>query len=149
MTSPSSQTETCTFCGKSNPVNQYCSCPKSQQRVSDLVTPEPLANTDAANPPEAIEDKLNKLLDSTFAYGVDWTEFRDKSGTDHEVATYATKIKAEMKAKLKETIQAIITTETTKAETKGIMYCYLMPGVTPQQQVYMEERLKALKDKHD
>jgi hypothetical protein len=34
-----------------------------------------------------------------------------------------------------------------EAEIKGIMYCYLMGGVTMEQQAYMEARLKALKKK--
>lgn len=32
-----------------------------------------------------------------------------------------------------------------EAEIKGIMYCYLMGGIMPKQQRYMEERLDQLK----
>jgi hypothetical protein len=40
-----------------------------------------------------LDDRLTKVI----AYGVDWTEFKDKSEEDHTVSTYAGKIKTLIK----------------------------------------------------
>lgn len=49
-------------------------------------------------------DPIKTILDQIFAYGIDWTEFKDKSENDHEVSTYAGKIKDELKAQLTQAI---------------------------------------------
>jgi hypothetical protein len=47
-----------------------------------------------------MRDKLEKLLDQIFAYGVDWTEHKDKSEYDHDTSMFAAKIKAQHKEAL-------------------------------------------------
>ena len=74
------------------------------------------------DPTPNIDDELDNLLDSTFAYGVDWTEYKDKSDTDHEVSTYAGKIKDEMKAKLKQAI----TNKIKEAELEAVYNVFYM-----------------------
>jgi len=66
-------------------------------------TPKPQANT------------LDEILDGVFAYGIDWTEHKDKSEHDHEVSTFAGKIKDELKETAKQQIQALITEEVEQA----------------------------------
>lgn len=54
---------------------------------------------------------LDSVLDSIFAYGVDWTEHRENQETgDHDVAVYAAKIKTEFKEQAKSDIKALIHT---------------------------------------
>lgn len=44
-----------------------------------------------------IDKQVREIITRLFTYGVDWTEHRDKGGPngDHDVATYAAKIKAD------------------------------------------------------
>jgi predicted ATP-grasp superfamily ATP-dependent carboligase len=58
--------------------------------------------------------QLDELLDQIFAYGVDWTEYKDKSEYDHDTSMFAAKIKAQQKEALKQAIQALIEEEKTK-----------------------------------
>jgi len=51
-------------------------------------------------------EKVEELLDSTFAYGVDWTEYKDKSEHDHETSVFASKIKAQQKEAIKQKLLA-------------------------------------------
>jgi hypothetical protein len=54
---------------------------------------------------------LDNLLDEMFAYGIDWTEYKDKSEHDHEVSTYAGKIKSELKESFKASLIEYINKE--------------------------------------
>jgi len=53
-------------------------------------------------------DELDKVLDSIWAYGVDWTEHKDESEHDLKVSTYAAKIKKDMKQEFKAALQSLI-----------------------------------------
>lgn len=55
-----------------------------------------------------LDESLREILDKTFAYGIDWTEYKDKSDHDHEVSTFAGKIKDELKEALIAKIKALV-----------------------------------------
>jgi hypothetical protein len=63
---------------------------------------------------------LDNLLDKTFAYGIDWTEYKDKSEHDHDTSMFAAKIKAQhkeaLKASLIDYIESLIPEKYTPAE---------------------------------
>ena len=44
-----------------------------------------------------IRAEIEKILRTSFAYGIDWTEYREKQENDHDIAVYAGKIKAELR----------------------------------------------------
>ena len=47
-----------------------------------------------------LDDRLTKI----FAYGIDWTEYKDKSEYDHDTSMFAAKIKAQHKKALEQAI---------------------------------------------
>jgi CRISPR/Cas system-associated endoribonuclease Cas2 len=55
-----------------------------------------------------INKELRAELDKIFAYGIDWTEYKDKSENDHQVSTFAGKIKEELKDELVAKIKALV-----------------------------------------
>lgn len=55
-----------------------------------------------------IDKSMDELLGEIFAYGIDWTEHKDKSEHDHEVSTYAGKIKDELKESLKSSLYSLL-----------------------------------------
>lgn len=64
-------------------------------------------------------NELDELLNKTFAYGVDWTEYKDKSEQDHDTSMFAAKIKAQQKEALKQELLVLITREKNKANEQG------------------------------
>lgn len=50
------------------------------------------------------KDEVTKILEPVFAYGIDWEEFKDQSDDDHNVSTFAGRIKSEF---LAEALQAL------------------------------------------
>jgi hypothetical protein len=63
-----------------------------------------------------MEAEVDKILNPIFAFGIDWEEFRDKSDKDHEVSTFAGKIKSDLKAEVKQAILTLIA----EAEKKAV-----------------------------
>jgi len=55
-----------------------------------------------------IQTRLDKILGKIFAYGVDWTEYKDKSEYDHNTSMFAAKIKAQQKEALKQELLALL-----------------------------------------
>ena len=55
------------------------------------------------------DSSLDEILDRIFAYGVDWTEYKDKSEYDYDTSMFAAKIKAQHKEALKQELQTYIT----------------------------------------
>lgn len=51
---------------------------------------------------------VDELLGRIFAYGIDWQEFKDTSEHDHDVSTFAGKIKAEMKDELQSQLHSLL-----------------------------------------
>jgi hypothetical protein len=49
--------------------------------------------------------KLQDRLKVIFAYGIDWAEYKDKDSKDHDVSTFAGKIKAEHLENLAQSIE--------------------------------------------
>lgn len=51
--------------------------------------------------------RLDDIFNPIFAYGVDWTENRDKSPEDHDVSVFAGKIKGEFSLTVKQQIKEL------------------------------------------
>lgn len=68
-------------------------------------------------PTDPLEKNVLEIIARLFAYGVDWTEYRDKGGPngDHDVATYAAKIKTEFTNEVVNDILALIHTREKQA----------------------------------
>lgn len=69
-----------------------------------------------------LQDDIVAVLDSIFAYGIDWTEFKDKSENDHSVSMFAGKIKSELKDELTKTLTELIAKRVV-AELERITVC--------------------------
>jgi len=66
----------------------------------------------------------DELLGRIFAYGIDWQEFKDTSEHDHDVSTFAGKIKAEMRDELKSQLHSLLIS---KLPEKKILEGYESP----------------------
>lgn len=64
-----------------------------------------------------IEEQVREIITRLFTYGIDWTEYRDSGGPngDHDVATYASKIKSELANEVANELLALIDSAVTKA----------------------------------
>lgn len=58
--------------------------------------------------------RLDDVLKPIFSYGIDWTEYKDKGGPngDHDVATYAGQIKADLRGALKNDLKQLMLDQT-------------------------------------
>jgi hypothetical protein len=63
-----------------------------------------------------IDKQVREIITRLFAYGVDWTEYRDTSLQDHDVSTYAAKIKSEFANEVANEITTLISTAVREAE---------------------------------
>ena len=67
-------------------------------------------NVPVNNLDEQIRQAVYGEITRLFAYGVDWTEIRDKSKDDHEVSTFAAKIKDDFAKEVTNTLAREIST---------------------------------------
>ena len=65
---------------------------------------------EASSLDEQIRQAVYGEITRLFAYGVDWTEIRDKSKDDHEVSTFAAKIKDDFAKEVTNTLAREIST---------------------------------------
>ena len=91
--------------------------------------PSPAVHIDLPTPvtPET-KETIDQLLDQTFAYGVDWTEYKDKSEHDHDTSMFAAKIKAQQKQALKKAIESYITQRELQSQIKILEKAHRLDG---------------------
>lgn len=68
-----------------------------------------------------LDEQIRKIITRLFAYGVDWTELKDKSTDDHEVSTFAAKIKSDFANEISKELLALFTEHSKQAFKKGYL----------------------------